>query len=274
MIEEIAKKVDALPPLPKTLIELQEFKKKNVQEPIELLGILERDPLILATLLKVANSAMFGFRHKVETTKKAIELIGINFTLSIAFGSAIKSTLNTNLDAYGTSSEEFLELANMSSNLLNKWVGPWDMKLKEEMLLPVFLQETGKFVLSDIAKENDISDKFLSTIQQNPLEISKYEQEFFGATSAQISSAIFKQWGLDEDLVKVISSVDDVNSCDAELKQQAQVLSIVKMLCNPIDPLGDSVIEAAINQAKGYGLHTRSLEKAIEIMQDRILDAM
>jgi hypothetical protein len=46
------------------------------------------------------------------------------------------------------------------------------------------------------------------------------------------------------------------------------------MLCNPIDPLGDSIIEAAINQAKEYGLHTRSLEKAIETMQDRILDAM
>jgi HD-like signal output (HDOD) protein len=274
MIEEIAKKVDALPPLPKTLIELQEFKKKDVQEPIELLAILEKDPLILATLLKVANSAMFGFRHKVETTKKAIELIGINFTLSIAFGSAIKSTLNTNLDAYGVNSEEFLELANMASNLLNKWVGPWDMKLKEEMVLPVFLQETGKFVLSDIAKENELQEKFYYTIQKNPLDISQYEKEYFGATSSQISAAIFKQWGLDEDLVKVIGSVDDVQNCDSNYAKEAQVLHVVKMLCNPIDPLGDSIIEAAINQAKEYGLHTRSLEKAIETMQDRILDAM
>lgn len=274
MIEEIAKRVDALPPLPKTLIELQEFKKKNVQEPLELLTILERDPLILATLLKVANSAMFGFRHKVETTKKAIELIGINFTLSIAFGSAIKSTLNTNLDAYGLNSEEFLELANMSSNLLSKWVGQWDFKLKEEMLLPVFLQETGKFVLSDIAKEKGLNEKFFETIKSSPEDISKHEQEFFGATSSQVSSTIFKQWGLDEDLVKAIASVDDVDNCEGKYLKEAQVLHIIKILCNPVDPLGDSVVEKAVEQAQAYGLHTRSLEKAIETMQDRILDAL
>jgi hypothetical protein len=74
--------------------------------------------------------------------------------------------------------------------------------------------------------------------------------------------------------VKVIGSVDDVQNCDSNYAKEAQVLHVVKMLCNPIDPLGNSIIEAAINQAKEYGLHTRSLEKAIETMQDRILDAM
>lgn len=274
MIEEIAKKVDTLPPLPKTLIELQEFKKKNLQDSAELLSILEKDPLILATLLKVANSAMFGFRHKVETTKKAIELIGINFTLSIAFGSAIKSTLNTNLEAYGLSSEEFMELANMASNLLNKWVAPWDIKLKEELLLPVFLQETGKFILSDIAKENNIEKEFLETIKQNPLEIAKYEQEFFGTTSSQISAAIFTHWGLDENLVEIIKGVDDITNCDSQIQKAVQVLHIVKILCNPITPLEDDIIDKAINKSKKYGLHIQSLKKATEIMQDRILDAM
>ena len=273
MIKEITKRIDTLPPLPKTLMELQEFKEKNIQEPSELLSILEKDPLILSTLLKVANSAMFGFRHKVETTKKAIDLIGINFTLSIAFGSAIKSTLNTNLESYNITSDQFIELANMSSNLLNKWVGRWDLQLKEELLLPVFLQETGKFIISDIAREYKKTNAFYNSIKNDFTQIPRIEQNHFEATSSQITAAIFEQWGLDEKLINTIKYIDDIKHCKLEYLKDAQILSIIKILCNPIEPMSDNAIKIALELATNYNLDTRSLQKAIEIMQDRILDA-
>lgn len=273
MINYISKKIDALPPLPKTVMELQEFKRKDVQEISELLKILEKDPLIMATLLKVANSAMFGFRHKVETTKKAVELIGVNFTLSIAFGSAVKSTLNTNLDAYGLSSEQFLDLANMSSNLLNKWVGAWDYKLKEELLLPVFLQETGQFVLSDLAKEYKITSNFYDAIKKDFTKIPEIEKQLFTMNSAEVTASIFEQWKLKDELIAIIRAVNDISKCDPQYLRHAQVLSVVKVLCNPIEPLSSKAIEKALEMAKKFNLDTKSLEKAIEIMEDRLLDA-
>ena len=38
--------------------------------------------------------------------------------------------------------------------------------------------------------------------------------------------------------------------------------------------MSDNAIEIALELATNYNLDTRSLQKAIEIMQDRILDAM
>lgn len=273
MINYISKKIDALPPLPKTVMELQEFKRKDVQEISELLKILEKDPLIMATLLKVANSAMFGFRHKVETTKKAVELIGVNFTLSIAFGSAVKSTLNTNLDAYGLSSDQFLDLANMSSNLLNKWVGAWDYKLKEELLLPVFLQETGQFVLSDLAKEYKITNNFYEAIKKDFTKIAEIEKQLFTMNSAEVTASIFEQWKLKEELIAIIRAVNDISKCDPKYLKHAQVLSVVKVLCNPIEPLSSKAVEKSIDMAKEFKLDIKSLEKAIEVIEDRLLDA-
>ena len=274
MIQDITKMIDSLPPLPKTLMELEEFRKKPTQEISELLTILEKDPLILATLLKIANSAMFGFRHKVETTKKAIELIGINFTLSIAFGSAIKSTLNTNLEAYNITADQFIELANMSSNLLVKWIGKLDLQLKEQLLLPVFLQETGKFVLSNIAKEYNKTDAFYKSIQNDFTKIAQIEANHFESTSSQITAAIFEQWGLDDKLINIIRYVDDIEHCDKVYLKEVQILNVLKILCNPIEPLSDKAVEIGIQKAKEYNLDIRGLEKAIEVMQDRILDAM
>jgi HD-like signal output (HDOD) protein len=66
MTSKILEKIESLPPLPKTIIEIEEFRKKQDKELSELLQIIEKDALIVSTLLKIANSAMFGFRTKVE----------------------------------------------------------------------------------------------------------------------------------------------------------------------------------------------------------------
>ena len=274
MINEITKRIDALPPLPQTLVELKEFQNKSVQETSELLSILEKDPLIISTLLKVANSAMFGFRHRVETAKKAIELIGINFTLSIAFGSAIKSSLNTNLECYNLTSDHFVELANMSSNLLSKWLGRWDAQLKDRLLMPVFLQETGKFIIADVAKEYNKVDAFYNSIKNDFTKISQVEQNHFEATSSQITAMIFEQWGFGERFINIIKYVDDIKHSKPEYLQEAQILHIIKILTNPIEPLSDRAIEIGINLAQEYKLDTNSLKKAIKIMQDRILEQL
>ena len=153
MNDLLSKKIDSLPPLPQTLLDLEEFKKSSNKELDRLEEIISQDPLIVATLLKVANSAMFGFSNKVEKASRAIHLLGVNFTLSIAFGSAIKNSLDTDLGTYGISSDGFMRIANMSSNLLSLWMVKVDNELKEELLLPMFLLEAGRFVLSGVAIE-------------------------------------------------------------------------------------------------------------------------
>jgi HD-like signal output (HDOD) protein len=273
MIEEIAKKVDALPPLPRTVIELQEFKNQGTQEVSQLVTILEKDPLIMATLLKIANSAMFGFRNKVETIKKTVELIGINFTLSIAFGSAIKSNLNTDLTCYTIDTDKFLELSGLRLNFLHKWLNGNDQKLLNELLLPAFLQNAGEFIIAEMANELHLKEQFLADIKSNPSEISKYEKKYFEASATKITAMIFKRWKLDDKLVTFIDNIDDLQAEENPNLVHSQVLQIASLLSNPIDPFNDNCVEKALKLAKAYNLNITSLEKSIETMQDLLLDA-
>jgi len=272
MNDVLHKKIDSLPPLPKTVIDLENFKKSTNKDLDTLLKIIEQDPLIIATLLKVANSAMFGFNNKVETASRAIHLLGVNFTLSIAFGSAIKNSFTSGLDAYGLTTDGFMRLANMSSNLMSLWIGRVDSALKEELVLPAFLLETGRFVLASVAAEDGTENEFFQKIKQNPSNIPAIEREYFNATSTQVTSSIFKHWNLSESLINSILYADDVDRAPQKYKKDAQVLNVVKTICNVIDPLADNFVEDGLEKAKSYGLDTRFLEKAIEKMQDRLLD--
>ncbi len=267
----LANKIDSLPPLPETIMELEDFKRSSDKDPEVLLKIIEKDPLIVSTLLKVSNSAMFGFNSSIETLSRALSLLGVNFTLSIAFGSAIKNSIDTDLKAYSLNSDDFMRISNMASNLISLWLSRVDFNLKEELLLPVFLQETGKFIVSDLAKDLKKSDAFLSSIKSND-DITKSEKEFFDLTTSEVTAAIFRHWKLSDKLIDMIEFVDDIDNCPQKYKKEAQILHVAKIACNVIDPLSDVHCAAAVAKAKSFGLAIGPLEKAIEKMQDRMLD--
>lgn len=269
MKKVIVEKIESLPPLPKSVLELEEFRKMSNKEPLDLLKIIEKDPLIITTVLRVANSAMFGFVSQVETPSRAISLLGINFTISIALGSVIQNLMETNLDTYGASTDDFMFSSNLASTLVNTWVSKISFDLKEDLLLPAFLQETGKFVISDVIKENGKKEEFLER-----LEITKnnslVETEFLNYSCARITANIFKRWNLSHNLIFSIGFVEDLENCPKGYKEKAQILEIIKILTDLRAPLSEQNIQRALNKAMEYNLDADILSKAIESIKFKL----
>ncbi len=275
MSELMTQKIDSLPPLPKTIMEIEEFRGRvGEKEPFELLKIIEKDALIISTLLKVSNSAMFGFRSKVETPSRAINLLGVNFTISIAIGGTVQNLLKANLEPYGISTDDFMDASNMASTLTSLWVGKIDYDLKEELLLPALLQETGKFIVADVITVDEKIDEFRQELETSGQEMSAVEKKFVGKSTAEITADIFRHWKLSENLINAIEFVDDIKKCPDEFLNKAQILNVVKTACDITAPLSDDNCAKALAKAKEFGLNTKDLEKAFEVLQTRILDAM
>lgn len=267
----ILEKIESLPPLPKTIIEIEEFRKKPNKEALDLLKIIEKDALIISTLLKISNSAMFGFRSKVETPSRAINLLGINFTISIAIGGTVQNLLMTNLEPYGINSDDFMRASNISSTLANLWLSKVDNDLKEEVILPALLQETGKFILADLIANDNKTELFKSKIASGA-SIENTERELVEVTTSQITAKIFRHWKLSENLINMIENVDDISKATPEYKKKAQILDVIKTACHIKEPLSDENIEKAIKKATSYGLDVKTLQTAITTLQERLLD--
>jgi HD-like signal output (HDOD) protein len=267
----ILEKIESLPPLPKTIIEIEEFRKKLNKEAIDLLQIIEKDALIISTLLKISNSAMFGFRSKVETPSRAINLLGINFTISIAIGGTVQNLLMTNLEPYGINSDDFMRASNISSTLASLWLSKVDIDLKEEMILPALLQETGKFILSDLILSEKKSELFKTKIASGA-SVESVEKELLGVTTSQITAQIFRHWKLSDNLINMIEHVDDISNANPNFKKKSQILDVIKTACSINEPLSEENIEKAVKKATAYGLDVKVFQKAIETLQDRLLD--
>jgi HD-like signal output (HDOD) protein len=269
MIINVLEKIESLPPLPQTIEEIEIFRKKKEKDAAELAQIVEKDALVITTLLRVSNSSLFGFRSKVETVGRVINLLGINFTVYITINETINNILSTDLTPYGINSEDFANASTASSNLVNLWIGKIDNELKEEILLASLLQEVGKFILSELIISRNLVDLFKQK-RELGINICDIEKELLGTTTSQVTAAIFKYWKLSSELVDMIEFVDDINNCKSEYKQKAQILNVIKTACSPISLLSDKSVEKALKKALKYELDIEPFKKAIQTLKERL----
>lgn len=268
MNEQILSKIEALPPLPKTIIELEEFRKKQDKEITELLTIVEKDALIVSTLLKIVNSAMFGFRTKVETPNRAVNLLGINFTISVAIGGSIQNLLKTSLKPYGITSDDFMKASNIASTLATFWLSKLEVENQDDIILASLLQETGKFIIASLINNDGKADEFLQMIEDN--SILDAENSFLSTNTSKVTAQIFRHWKLSENLINCIDFLDNLEDVDPEFKQRVEILNVIRAASNVIDPLSDENIGKAIQLAKSFNLDTSSLVESIDELKEKL----
>lgn len=269
MKKQILLEITTLPPLPTSVLELDEYRNTDSIDVEKLMEIIKKDPLIVANILKVSNSSMFGFRNKIETLSRAINLLGIKFTISLAIGSAIQGTLKTNLLAYAVTNEDFLYTSSLATNIINTWISSIDFDLKNELLLPAFLQEVGKFIISEVVQKEKMTEQFLKELEKTK-DTSFCEEKYMGFTCGRITANVFKHWNLSHNIIFPIAYAEDMESCPESFKQKAQILHIVKILCDIRNPLSDKNVEKALKKVALYKLDVEQFLNAIDVIKEVI----
>lgn len=269
-LSKVLRRVESLAPLPRTIIEIEQYRKKEEKEIQELYEIIKKDALLVTNLLKIANSAMFGFRSKVETPLRAITLLGINFTISVAISTSSQKLLISSLSPYGLSNDDFMKASNIALALTNLWLNKVDPELKDKLLLPALLQDIGKYIISDVLILNNKESDFYKKVLENLKSLQEIEKDFFEFSSSYVTAHIFKHWNLSQELINTIEFVDDVEKSPIEYKQKAMILDVIKTASNIKEPLSEKSINMAIKKAKEYKLNDKALIEAINTLKTRL----
>jgi HD-like signal output (HDOD) protein len=90
----IIETIKALPPLPVTIIEINSIYADKNSTIKDMAKAIEKDPMIVANILKAANSPLYGFGRDIKNVTQAVALFGINMIRSIAIGNSIRKLLN------------------------------------------------------------------------------------------------------------------------------------------------------------------------------------
>ena len=268
MLTEIAERIRALPPLPKTFVQINELFHNEQAGIADLAKLIEEDPMIIANLLKVANSPLYSFRREIKSVLQAVGLFGMSTTRSLVIDMSIKKLLNVDLLPYNITPDQFTELSQLQSMLMRQWYCLVNASHVDFLFLATLLQETGKILIADEVVKNEETYPFKSELENN-VNVSAVEKMFVGVSSSYVTSLIFEHWKFDEKMVQAIRFSDDLDNAPEMIRPFSVALKVVKTAVPINAPLSERSINLALTLLSKEHLDPAPFLDAIEELKVR-----
>lgn len=263
MTEDIIKKIKQLPPLPESAMQIEAVYQDPDSSFMDMVKILEKDPLLTADILKAANSPLYGFSREINSINQAVSLFGMGTVRGFALASIVKKSFTLDLSPYGISNEMFSALSKKQHALITSWCIKKENKLLGTLSPAAFLVEIGKVVIAQQLINDKKTDEFQKLIKDLG-SVEKAEKQMVSADTPEVSAAIFKQWKFDDNLIDVIEHCSEPEGALDEDVKAAMILNVVREAI----PVDGKQTEKSFEQAKQlvekYGLDMASFEHALE----------
>ncbi len=197
--------IDKMPPLPTSVGKVLEICQKPNAQPADLNKVISLDPVLLARVMKLINSAYYGLNQEVTSLVRAIIMLGLNTVKNLALSTAVLGALGTqgkssvlNLDGFW--------LHSLCVGVMAKFIA----KLRN---VPAADVETYFFcgLLHDIGKvplNNRAPDDYLQALQASAEQrVSLYQAETMTLefTHTDAGSLIIQAWQLSDDIQDVVA---------------------------------------------------------------------
>lgn len=273
MKRSIIDSIKSLPPLSKTIIDINKIYANKEASINDLSKVIESDPMIVANLLKVANSPLYSFGREIRNIGQAVSLFGMGMTHTIALGNSVRKLLNVDMQPYGITSDKFADISNMQATFIYKWYKNIDKEKADKLYLSAFLQETGKILIASSIIQDDETTSFKSEVE-NSTNLAIVEKSYLGVSTSEVTAEVFEHWGFDAEFIEIIRFGDNPKEASDSLREYSTALNIVKTIIPVNKPLSERSINFGIKLAQDAGYKRSSLESVIEELTKSLIGTL
>lgn len=264
--ESIVDQVESLPPMPESILKIQELFARGTMDINVLVKMIEEDPILTSEILAKANAPIYSFSRQIVSVSQAVTLFGAVMIRGLLLAFAASENIEFTMEPYGISNAQFKELSSLQSALMFQWYMGVDID-KARTLIPIaFLMNMGKVVIAREIAGSDYADEFRKAIAHSD-NVKEVESLFTGMTSAKINALLFEKWHFEEIFIKTMEHVDDIGNVPPEYLAFVQALRVVERAINIRAFLTDESIEAAGELVAGYGMDKERFVHAAKRVQ-------
>jgi len=262
MNENIIKKIKTLPPLPKSVMEIQKITSDPDGSIADLIKIVKEDPMLTANLLKAANSPLYGFSRQIKNVDQAVSLFGMSTVKGFAVASAIRNSMKIDLSAYGISESHFVSISQLQNALITNWYKRDRSKL-DILSTASFLLEIGAVIISSILVSEGLADEFKDRLANE--DRFALEKEYLETNTIEVTSEIFNYWKFDPELVNAIKYA--INLDEAENIDYSAPLAVTYTIVDMFKPFNEDGMKKGLEIAQKYNLDMNALNEALETVK-------
>ena len=263
----IENRVRQLPPLPESALQIEAVYQNPDSSFADMVKILEKDPLLTATILKAANSPLYGFTREISSITQAVGLFGMGTIRGFALATIIKKSFELDLSAYRITNAQFSELSSVQNALAVNWYLRSNPRMLDLLSPASFLVEIGKVLISRYLIDNDLVEKF----READTTHCYYNPEKLVAeiSTTEVTSAILEHWKFDEKLIELMKHAEPEVDTDEELSEEAKVLQVIRITSGKNGQILEENIVKAKELIEKYGLNLEAYEGALEKLDSK-----
>ena len=268
-IQKLAQSDIAIPPQPKTLHEVEDALKKGSVNTSKIAGILAQDAALTAAIFRVANSAAYGLRRKLESVDQAIALLGLSQIVHIVKAIYLRKELGGADPAFEKFWERTNDIAQLSTIVARSQYSVCNISPDEAYLAGLF-HDCGIAIL--MRRFPDYFKAFRSSRGKdwpNPQQ----EDHQISTDHAVVGYMVARHWLLPAHICNAIRYHHDLQTDDRQVISMVSILQMAIHIYNRFNNNDDSewsVIKH--NVLAEIGIHEDSAEEFEEEAMDKLRD--
>ncbi len=202
-IDSIVEAVNDLPALPHVVVKVMELTEDPDATAQDINAALSQDQSMTAKVLRMANSAFYGFPRRIATVTDATVFLGFKTVRSIVMAASVSDILSQEVAGYALAPGE-LWRHSQSVAMAARFVAK---KAKYGMVDVAYtaglLHDIGKVILNDNLKEayHEVVEKVMA----DNIPFMEAENEILGFNHANVGARIAEKWNLPTELVEAIA---------------------------------------------------------------------
>ena len=193
--------VDALPAFGPTVQRIVALSKEMHCAPGDLVHVIEADPVVMIKVLKVLNSAQYGYGKNITSVNQAVAILGFNTIKNLALGIADTGTLPAK-NVGGFDAQRYLLHSLTTAAVARLLAAQRPDADPQDYYIAGLLHDFGKVMISQYKPS-----RFRQALDTSLWEGSALHtnlQSIAGMNHAQICSGLLENWGFKEALVTAI----------------------------------------------------------------------
>jgi len=192
-----------LPSVPAVVLEILDLCQDDGVSIGQVAKALMRDPALSAKVLKVANSAWYGVRSQVTTVERAVTIMGLNATLSLALSFSLVRGLRRPKTA-GFDHQVYWKRSVITA-AASRVIGHWaNAAAPDEMFLGGLLQDIGILVLNEAIP--DSYGRLIANAKDDHELLAQLELLDLGSNHAEVGAWLLERWNLPANLQLAVAS--------------------------------------------------------------------
>lgn len=168
----------------------------------DIANVISSDVSLSARLMKIVNSAFYGFPEKIETITHAVAIVGTRQLHDLALSTTILSSFkgvpekHINMNSFWRHSITCAIAARLIA-IHNREPNP------ERLFLAGILHDIGRLIL--LENLPDEAGKIMERFAKEDKLLHQLERDTLGFDHADIGAALMKTWNLPESLMEIIA---------------------------------------------------------------------